>query len=185
MGKVHSIEVTFPTAVELPPGFEQRLTELVDEACRRYEAEHRDLVMWLAGFGQKITYMPMTAEEEAAGKHMEFDEGCFSIEVAERPRFDTEPYMPGDRAWQGAVLATVGWGSFVLREIGTAGGRRTPMSHWPQFIWIALVLTDLFLTIMRDGQVRPKRENAFTSLISAGVLNAVLYAGGFYDGLLP
>lgn len=123
MSKVHSIEVTFPTAVELPPGFEQRLIKLVDEACRRYEAEHRELVMWPAGFGQKITYMPMTAEEEAAGSHAEYDEGCFSIEVVERPRFDTEPYMPGDRAWQAATLATVGWGSFVLREIGDTATR--------------------------------------------------------------
>lgn len=58
------------------------------------------------------------------------------------------------------------------------------MSQWPQFTWIALVLVELFLTVMRDGQVKPKRENAIVSLVSAVLINGLLYAGGFYDGLL-
>lgn len=58
------------------------------------------------------------------------------------------------------------------------------MSHWPQYTWIALVLVSLFLSIMHDGQVKPKRENAIGSLISTALLNALLNAGGFYDGVL-
>ncbi|MCA0247647.1 MAG: hypothetical protein LCH93_13605 [Proteobacteria bacterium] len=58
------------------------------------------------------------------------------------------------------------------------------MSHWPQYTWIALVLVSLFLSIMNDGQIKLKRENAISAVIAAVLLNALLYAGGFYDGLL-
>lgn len=58
------------------------------------------------------------------------------------------------------------------------------MTLWPQYVWIALVLVSLFDSIMRDGQVRSQRERAIVSLISSVLLNALLYAGGFYDGLL-
>lgn len=58
------------------------------------------------------------------------------------------------------------------------------MSHWPQYTWIALTLVSLFLSIMRDGQVRLHRERAWLSLVLSVLVNALFYAGGFYDGLL-
>lgn len=114
--KIYRIEINFPVGVDLPRGVEQELVEIAGRICRAYEAEHRDSVMWPGGVGKKVTYMPWTAEEEAAGRHMEFDDGVFAIDVTERERFDTEPYAPGDLEWQAASLAVVGWGSWSWRR---------------------------------------------------------------------
>ncbi|WP_289298259.1 hypothetical protein [uncultured Reyranella sp.] len=114
--RIHRIEISFAVAVDLPHGVERELVEIAARICRAYEAEHRDSVMWPAGIGSKVTYMPWTAEEEAAGRHMEFDDSVFAIECAERERFDSEPYMPSDSDWQAVTLATVGWGGWSWRR---------------------------------------------------------------------
>lgn len=80
------IEITFPEAVELPSEWEHRLINLVTEACRAYEAAHPGRVMWPSGFGSKITYMPMTADEEKT-RGIEFDNSTLSIECYERERY--------------------------------------------------------------------------------------------------
>lgn len=84
--KTLRIEVTFPVAVELPGDWDQRLISLVGEACKAYEAAHPGRVMWPAGFGSKITYMPMTREEEQT-RGLEFDDDTLSIECFERERY--------------------------------------------------------------------------------------------------
>lgn len=114
--KTWRIEINFPVGVDVPRAIEHELVELADRICRAWQAEHRDRVMWPAGIGSKVTYMPWTAEEEAAGRHMEFDDSVFAIDCSERERFDTEPYAPGDSDWQAAVMATVGWGGWSWRR---------------------------------------------------------------------
>lgn len=85
--KLRRIEVTFPVPVDMPDDFQQRLVELIDAVCKAYEAENPGRVMWPFGVGSKITYMPMTREEEEAGRGMEFDDDTLAIECAERERY--------------------------------------------------------------------------------------------------
>lgn len=93
--KVLRIEINFPVPVELPDDFQRRLVALVDVACKAYEATHPGRVMWPFGVGSKITYMPMTKEEEDAGMHMEFDDDTLEIEVSEREDYgDRKPTPP-------------------------------------------------------------------------------------------
>lgn len=58
------------------------------------------------------------------------------------------------------------------------------MSLWPQFTWIAVGLVGLFMSIVDDGKLKTKRESAIITLIAYALVNGVLYAGGFFDGLL-
>lgn len=115
MSKTSAIEITFPVGVDLPNDWCRRLDELLSEVCQAYEAQHRDRVMWPFGHGQKITYMPMTRAEEEAGFGMQFDDSVYAVEISERERFDTEPYVPGDFDWCEAILALVGWGGWGRR----------------------------------------------------------------------
>ena len=112
MTTVLQIHINFPVGVSLPAGFERRLSDLVDEVCNAYEAEHQDRVMWPAGHGSKITYMPMTQAEEQAGLHMTFDDSVYAIDVAERERYEGDPYFRGDYDWREATLAVVGYGGW-------------------------------------------------------------------------
>ena len=94
--KLRAIEVGFPVEVELPDGFQQRLCELISEVCREYEVKNPNRVMGVFGVGQKITYAPMTREEEES-RGMEYDESTLQIEVAERENYNkpkTQPTPP-------------------------------------------------------------------------------------------
>lgn len=91
--KLQSIEVTFPVPVELPDKWEQRLDQLVGEVCSLYEQQHPDRVMWPCGSGQKITYMPMTREDEMT-RGLEFDDTTYAIDVHERERYGDERKLP-------------------------------------------------------------------------------------------
>lgn len=85
---MRGIEITFHVDVEVPDSLYRALNELVGIVCKEYEKTHPDRVMWAFGQGNKITYMPMTKEEEDAGKGIEFDENTYAIEVAERANYD-------------------------------------------------------------------------------------------------
>ena len=80
--KINKIEIVFPCDVELPRGFEQVLSCLVDMVCKKYEAENKTRVMWPAGHGSK----PLWREPEEP----EWDDSVFSIEVAEREATEKE-----------------------------------------------------------------------------------------------
>ena len=84
--KARRVEIGFPFTVELPDDFQQRLIGLVEEVCKSYEASHPGRVMWTFGVGARITFMPLTREEEQ-GRGIEFDDDTLSIEVAERERY--------------------------------------------------------------------------------------------------
>lgn len=86
--KIRTIEIVFPVAVDLENEDQRVIDEIISRVCRRYVAENPGRTMWLFGVGYKPTYIPMTKEEEDAGRHMEFDETTFQIEVAEREDYD-------------------------------------------------------------------------------------------------
>jgi hypothetical protein len=76
MSKLQKIEISFPVAVELPPGWERALDALVDMVCERYEEAHPGRTMWPAGYGSK----PIWREPQEP----EWDDSVYLIEVAER-----------------------------------------------------------------------------------------------------
>lgn len=94
---ITSIEVGFGAPVSTPAGWERRFADLLDELCNAYEAEHPDRVMWPAGWGAKITSIPMTREDDIAGMPMEFDGDVLSVECFERERYETERKGPRRR----------------------------------------------------------------------------------------
>lgn len=89
MSKVVKIEISFPVAVDLPPGWERALDGLVDMVCEKYEEEHPDRVMWPAGHGGKMLWR----EPEEP----DVDMSVFAIDVAEREAYPKELER---RAWQ-------------------------------------------------------------------------------------
>ena len=82
------IEISFAAPVHLSRDQTRRLVELIDEICREYEKHHPDRVMWPFGMGQKMLTNPFMVDDEHP---MEFDEGVFEIECAERENYDYEP----------------------------------------------------------------------------------------------
>lgn len=82
-----AIEVAFPCAVEITAKQQQDLDRIVGEICNDYVATHPGRVMWPAGIGFKPTFIPITAEQEAT-RGIEFDEGTFQIDCAEREDYD-------------------------------------------------------------------------------------------------
>jgi hypothetical protein len=84
----YRIEINFPKKVYVADSKFQSLVEIVTAICNEYESKNPGRVMWAAGMGSKITYMPMTREEELAGKHMEFADDTLAIDCCEREDYD-------------------------------------------------------------------------------------------------
>lgn len=82
--KVRVIELTFAAPVELTDQDMRDLQDCASYLCKRYERANPGRVMWPFGIGSRITYMPMTKEEEDAGLTTQFDDDVFSIECSER-----------------------------------------------------------------------------------------------------
>lgn len=82
MSKIRAIEISFPVPIELPEGFDRKLSELIDSVCDQYEREHLDRVMWTAGHGSK----PIWNDP----KEPIFDDSIFHIEVAEREDYNNK-----------------------------------------------------------------------------------------------
>lgn len=81
---IRRIEVNFPEPVDLTDDQQRRLDAIAGELCKVWQAAHPGRVMWPFGCGFKITYVPITREDEEAGKHIEFDFDTFEIECSER-----------------------------------------------------------------------------------------------------
>lgn len=94
---VRKIEINFAEAVELTDDIEQQLLQIAGEICRAYELAHPGRVMWPAGIGGKITFMPLTAEDERE-RGIEFDDDTFEIDCyareGERARHTPPPWRP-------------------------------------------------------------------------------------------
>lgn len=94
MGKVSKIEITFPIPVDLK-GADQAIYQIVQQICDGNQP--KGTVMWPAGVGCKITYMPMTAEEEKY-RGIEFDEDIFVINCTIRDEIDEEKGSDEDQS---------------------------------------------------------------------------------------
>ena len=98
MGKIRALEISFPTPIELPDGFDQTLSALVEMACRKYEEENPTRVMWPAGHGDKPIYNEPNEPT--------FDDAVYHIEVAEREDFyGSNPHNPDRDKLQAEYLA--------------------------------------------------------------------------------
>ena len=56
---------------------------LVEEVCRKYEAEHPGRVMWTFGTGSKMLISPFMVDDDHP---MVFDDSTFEVEVSEREK---------------------------------------------------------------------------------------------------
>lgn len=83
---IRKIEISFPVPVTMRVEHERMLVELVGYICDEWCRAHPDRVMWPAGTGSKITFMPMTREQEQR-RGMEFDDDVFAIDCSERERY--------------------------------------------------------------------------------------------------
>lgn len=86
--EVRGIEITFPVAVEMTNDDGRVLDALAGEMCERWKRAHPGRIMWPAGMGSKILYMPITKAEEDAGRHIEFSDHVFAIDCSEREDYD-------------------------------------------------------------------------------------------------
>lgn len=77
MNKTNQIQINFPVPVKLTPEMQILLNEIAGRLCK--ESCPEGYVYWPAGAGSKITYMPITAEEEKK-RGMEFDDSIYSID---------------------------------------------------------------------------------------------------------
>ena len=82
MSVTQRIEIVFPIAVSLPPGFEQTLGSLIGMVCKQYERDHPTRTMWPAGHGAK----PVWDEPNEPT----FDACVYQIQIAERPATERE-----------------------------------------------------------------------------------------------
>ncbi len=81
------VEIKFPFPIEVASNFIIKLENLINkEICEPYEVSHPDRVMWPSEYGSKITYLPLTQEEEKL-RGMEFDDSIFSITICERRKY--------------------------------------------------------------------------------------------------
>lgn len=126
MKTISRIVIDFAASVELADDMQQAIVKLASIVCDDYERAHPDRVMWPFGIGQLPTYIPMTREEEEAGRHLEFDETVFSVDCHERERYADSKPSPRARAtiirhWRSMkTVPTDGASTFLA---ATADGR--------------------------------------------------------------
>lgn len=83
--EIHSIEITFPTGVEVTEEDQQMLVTLADEICTRWENENPGFVMWPFGIGSKLTKHPMMISDD---EPFPCDDSVFAIECNSREDYD-------------------------------------------------------------------------------------------------
>ena len=98
---IRSIEINFPTPVELPEGFERVLDALINVVCLQYQREHPDQVMWPAGHGAKMLCNPMALSDD---EPIPFDHSVYCIDVACREDLHGDnPHNPEGAKLRAAV----------------------------------------------------------------------------------
>ena len=93
-GKITRIVVDFAAPVDVADDMQRAIVKFADIICRDYEKANPGRAMWPCGIGSMPTYIPMTREEEEAGRHIEFDDSVCHIDCAERERYPDERPRP-------------------------------------------------------------------------------------------
>lgn len=57
--------------------------------------------------------------------------------------------------------------------------------HWPQIVWLTLVLIGFGTSLEQHGKPRTGRHNVWLNLFGAGVAFWIVYSGGFFAGATP
>ena len=57
--------------------------------------------------------------------------------------------------------------------------------HWPQIVWICLVLLSTGIELERHGKPKTGDHNCITYFISLFFAFIMLYYGGFFMGAMP
>lgn len=57
--------------------------------------------------------------------------------------------------------------------------------HWPQLVWLALVMIGLGVDVARHGRPKTGKYNLWASLAALLIAVAILYFGGFFAGASP
>lgn len=92
MSKISRIEISFPTPVTLPSGFDRALDALIDQVCKQYERDHPTEVMWPASYGSKMLSNPLAMSDE---ERIEFDDSIYTIGVCCRDDYyGDNPHNP-------------------------------------------------------------------------------------------
>ena len=78
--KVRKIIISFPLAVDLPPGFQYMLDGLLQMVTLAYERDNPMRTMWPSGHGS----LPLASD------FSEFDDSVYVVEVSEREANDRE-----------------------------------------------------------------------------------------------
>jgi len=86
-GKIRAIEISFPVGVDVNDKDLQALDRVVSRICKRYEEANPQRVMWPFGHGSKMLKDPLALSDD---EPIPFDDSVYSVEVAERERYDTE-----------------------------------------------------------------------------------------------
>lgn len=94
MSKIRSIEITFPTEVELTNDHCSQLNQAIDAICKDYERDHPTEVMWPAGFGSKMLTNPLAMSDDDP---LEFDDSTYAIDVTVREDYYGENPNNPDR----------------------------------------------------------------------------------------
>jgi len=87
-GRTRAIHVSFVQPVTLTQDHMRLLDSIIGEICDDYERAHPGRTCWPAGFGDRIVSMPMTAQDDADGVPIVFDETTYAIDCAEREDYD-------------------------------------------------------------------------------------------------
>lgn len=87
--KIRRIEISFPEPVDVPDKLFQDIVGIASKICDGYEVAHPGRVMWPFEIGSKLTYVPMTQEEEKT-RGLEFDDDTLAIVCYEREDYSDE-----------------------------------------------------------------------------------------------
>ena len=107
MNKTSKIEITFPTAVTFPDGFERALDALVGMVCEQYQREHPTEIMWPSGYGSKMLSNPLAMSDD---EPLEFDDSVYAISVEAREDYYGEnPHNPEQHRLRSEAAAARKW----------------------------------------------------------------------------
>jgi LPXTG-motif cell wall-anchored protein len=58
------------------------------------------------------------------------------------------------------------------------------MSHWPQYVYLALAFLALGLNLAKHGEPKTGTVNFWVSLVGLALVATLLWFGGFFAGML-